>query len=160
MQTGTYMPVSKTTQGRASTRSNAPVRVAFRYANSVGTLKSMKLSRLNGWPAGANLSAPRTFPPHHCLVREPLSTPAFLRFQLGQTRDLSQVGNCYSLEILQPRCNKQRLDMTKTELQVALAAATETNKRTAGVFLDTLSTSPTKRSKRRANSSCPVLASW
>src|ERR1700738_4347016 len=32
-----------------------------------------------------------------------------------------------------------RIDMTKTELQVALAAATETNKRTAGVFLDTLS---------------------
>jgi DNA-binding protein HU-beta len=30
--------------------------------------------------------------------------------------------------------------MTKTELQVALAAATETNKRTAGVFLETLST--------------------
>jgi nucleoid DNA-binding protein len=29
--------------------------------------------------------------------------------------------------------------MTKTEIQVALAAATETNKRTAGVFLDTLS---------------------
>ena len=29
--------------------------------------------------------------------------------------------------------------MTKSELQVALAAATETNKRTAGVFLDTLS---------------------
>jgi len=28
--------------------------------------------------------------------------------------------------------------MTKTELQVALAAATETNKRTAGVFLNTL----------------------
>jgi DNA-binding protein HU-beta len=28
--------------------------------------------------------------------------------------------------------------MTKTELQVALAAATETNKRTAGIFLDTL----------------------
>jgi DNA-binding protein HU-beta len=37
------------------------------------------------------------------------------------------------------RCHKQRLKMTKTELQVALAAATETNKRTAGVFLDTLS---------------------
>src|ERR1700688_2906945 len=32
-----------------------------------------------------------------------------------------------------------RIDMTKTELQVALAAATETSKRTAGVFLDTLS---------------------
>ena len=29
--------------------------------------------------------------------------------------------------------------MTKTELQVALAAATETNKTTTGVFLDTLS---------------------
>ena len=29
-------------------------------------------------------------------------------------------------------------EMTKTELQNALAAATETNKRTAGVFLDTL----------------------
>ena len=29
--------------------------------------------------------------------------------------------------------------MTKTELQIALAAATQTNKRIAGVFLDTLS---------------------
>src|SRR5260221_9617166 len=29
--------------------------------------------------------------------------------------------------------------MTKTELQIALAAATQTNKRTAAVFLDTLS---------------------
>ena len=28
--------------------------------------------------------------------------------------------------------------MTKTELQVALAVATQTNKKTAGVFLDTL----------------------
>jgi DNA-binding protein HU-beta len=36
------------------------------------------------------------------------------------------------------RSHKQPLRMTKTELQVALAAATETNKRTAGVFLDTL----------------------
>jgi DNA-binding protein HU-beta len=44
-----------------------------------------------------------------------------------------------SLEMVQFRCHKQRLDMTKTELQVALAAATQTNKRTAGVFLDTLS---------------------
>ena len=34
----TYMPGSKTTQGRTGTRTNAPVRVAFRYANSVGTL--------------------------------------------------------------------------------------------------------------------------
>ena len=29
--------------------------------------------------------------------------------------------------------------MTKTELQIALAAATQTNKRTAALFLDTLS---------------------
>ena len=36
------------------------------------------------------------------------------------------------------RCHKHRLDMTKTELQVALAVATQTNKKTAGVFLDTL----------------------
>jgi hypothetical protein len=34
----TYMPGSKTTQGRTGTRAFAPVRVAFRYANSVGTL--------------------------------------------------------------------------------------------------------------------------
>ena len=34
------MPGSQTTQGRPGTRSNAPVRVAFRYCNSVGTLKS------------------------------------------------------------------------------------------------------------------------
>jgi hypothetical protein len=33
------------------------------------------------------------------------------------------------------RCHKQPLKMTKTELQVALAAATETTKRTDGVFL-------------------------
>jgi DNA-binding protein HU-beta len=43
------------------------------------------------------------------------------------------------LEKLRFRCHKQRLDMTKTELQVALAEATQTNKRIAGVFLDTLS---------------------
>ena len=34
----TYMPGSKTTQGRTGTRFIAPIRVAFRYANSVGTL--------------------------------------------------------------------------------------------------------------------------
>ena len=39
--------------------------------------------------------------------------------------------------------------MTKTELQVALAAATETNKRTAGVFLDTLSNLAYKAQKER-----------
>src|SRR5246127_729369 len=46
------------------------------------------------------------------------------------------------------RCHKQRLDMTKTELQVALATATETNKRTAGVFLETLSALAFKEIKK------------
>jgi DNA-binding protein HU-beta len=56
--------------------------------------------------------------------------------------------NCDSLEKLRFRCHKQRLDMTKTELQVALAVATETNKRTAGVFLDTLSNLAYKEIKK------------
>ena len=38
--------------------------------------------------------------------------------------------------------------MTKPELQVALAAATETSKRTAGVFLDTLSNLAYKEIKK------------
>jgi DNA-binding protein HU-beta len=38
--------------------------------------------------------------------------------------------------------------MTKTELQVAIAAATETNKRTAGIFLDALSTLAYKAVKK------------
>src|SRR5216684_2822225 len=53
-----------------------------------------------------------------------------------------------SLEMVQFRCHKQRLDMTKTELQVALASATETNKRTAGVFLETLSALAYKEIKK------------
>jgi DNA-binding protein HU-beta len=52
------------------------------------------------------------------------------------------------LEIVRFRCDKPRLEMTKTELQNALAAATETNKRTAGVFLDTLSTLAYKAIKK------------
>ena len=38
--------------------------------------------------------------------------------------------------------------MTKTELQVALATATATNKRTAGVFLETLSALAYKEIKK------------
>ena len=45
-----------------------------------------------------------------------------------------------------------KLQMTKTELQSALAEATQTDKRIAGVFLDTLSDIAT------ANLSCPVLS--
>jgi DNA-binding protein HU-beta len=52
------------------------------------------------------------------------------------------------LEIVRFRCHKPRPEMTKTELQIALAAATQTNKRTAGVFLDTLSTLAYKAIKK------------
>jgi DNA-binding protein HU-beta len=41
-----------------------------------------------------------------------------------------------------------KLKMTKTELQTALAEATETDKRTAGVFLDTLSALAYKEIRR------------
>jgi hypothetical protein len=50
--------------------------------------------------------------------------------------------------------------MTKTELQSALAEATQTDKKTAGVFLDTLSALAYKEIKGTPNLSCPVLASW
>jgi DNA-binding protein HU-beta len=53
-----------------------------------------------------------------------------------------------SLEKLRFRCHKQGLDMTKTELQVALAEATQTNKRIAGLFLDTLNTLAYKAIKK------------
>jgi hypothetical protein len=49
--------------------------------------------------------------------------------------------------------------MTKTELQGALGEDTQTDKRTAGVFLDTLSALATKRLKKTANLACPVSAS-
>jgi len=38
--------------------------------------------------------------------------------------------------------------MTKTELQAALAEATQTNKKTAGIFLDTLSSIAYKTAKK------------
>src|SRR5271167_4011023 len=53
-----------------------------------------------------------------------------------------------SLEMVPFHCHKQERDMTKTELQVALAAATEANKRTAGVFLETLSALAYKEIKK------------
>ena len=44
-----HMPGSSTTPGRPGARDDAPVRVAFRLRNSVGT-RDMNLSWLNGWP--------------------------------------------------------------------------------------------------------------
>jgi hypothetical protein len=45
-------------------------------------------------------------------------------------------------------CHEELPGMTKSELQVALAAAADTNKRTAGVFLDTLSALAYKEIKK------------
>jgi hypothetical protein len=47
--------------------------------------------------------------------------------------------------------------MTKTELQVALAQATQTNKKTAGTFLDTLSTLAYKEIKKNGEFVLPRL---
>jgi DNA-binding protein HU-beta len=52
------------------------------------------------------------------------------------------------LERVQCRCHKRLLKMTKTEFQVALAQATQTNKKTAGAFLDTLGTLTYKEVKK------------
>ena len=48
--------------------------------------------------------------------------------------------------------------MTKTELQSSLAEATQTDKKTAGVFLDTLSDIAYKEIKKNGDLFCPVLA--
>ena len=52
------------------------------------------------------------------------------------------------LEMVRCRCHKRLLKMTKTELQIALAQATQTNKKTAGAFLDTLGTLAYKEVKK------------
>jgi nucleoid DNA-binding protein len=48
--------------------------------------------------------------------------------------------------------------MTKTELQSALAEATQTDKRTAGVFLDTLSDIAYKEIKKNHGERSDVLS--
>ena len=53
-----------------------------------------------------------------------------------------------TLEKGQVRCHKPRLDMTKSELQSALAAVAQTDKKTAGVFLETLSALAYKEIKK------------
>ena len=57
-------------------------------------------------------------------------------------------GRYDSLESIRRLCHKRLLKMTKTELQLALAEATQTNKKTAGVFLDTLSALAYKTTKK------------
>ena len=63
-----------------------------------------------------------------------------------------KVGRYDVLESVRCRCHKRLLKMTKTELQIALAEATQTNKRTAGVFLERSALSLTKRQERPVNS--------
>ena len=50
--------------------------------------------------------------------------------------------------------------MTKTQLQVALAAATETTKRTAGVFLDTLRNLAYKAIKKNGEFVLPAFGKF
>ena len=51
-----HMPVSKTTPGRLGARVIAPIRVAFRHRNDVGTQDEVLL-RLNGWPMRSPVNA-------------------------------------------------------------------------------------------------------
>jgi len=71
-------------------------------------------------------------------LAEELSVPIQLDRQLGPAS---------LLEIAECRCDKAG-KMTKTELQVALAQATQTDKKTAGAFLDTLGTLAYKETKK------------
>jgi DNA-binding protein HU-beta len=61
--------------------------------------------------------------------------------------DLESLRHASFLEIDRCRCHNTQ-KMTKTELQVALAQATQTNKKTAGAFLDTLGTLAYKEIKK------------
>src|SRR6516225_5983742 len=53
-----------------------------------------------------------------------------------------------SIEIGRYRCHKERPTMTKAELQTVLGVATQTDKKTAGVFLDALSALAYKETKK------------
>jgi DNA-binding protein HU-beta len=52
-------------------------------------------------------------------------------------------------------CHNTRVQMTKTELQNALATATQTNKRTAALFLDSLSSLAYKAIKKEGEFMLP-----
>jgi DNA-binding protein HU-beta len=78
--------------------------------------------------------------------------PVFMTFLDGCSRNHSvpvlSRGRYDVLEMVRCRCHKRLLKMTKTELQIALAQATQTNKKTAGAFLDTLGTLAYKEAKK------------
>jgi nucleoid DNA-binding protein len=78
--------------------------------------------------------------------------PVFMTFLDGCSRNHSvpvlSRGRYDVLEMVRCRCHKRLLKMTKTELELALAEATKTNKKTAGIFLDTLSALAYKTTKK------------
>ena len=66
---------------------------------------------------------------------------------MGEGRE-GGAGRYDVLESVRCRCHKRLLKMTKTELRDALAQATQTNKKIAGLFLDTLGTLAYKEVKK------------
>src|SRR6516225_853170 len=66
----------------------------------------------------------------------------------GYGREGRRRGDTNPLESIRRLCHKRLLKMTKTELELALAEATQTNKKTAVVFLDTLSALAYKTTKK------------
>jgi len=72
--------------------------------------------------------------------------------KVGEGRGGWSRGGTMSLKASDVAVIKRLLKMTKTELQIALAEATQTNKRTAGVFLERSALSLTKRQERPVNS--------
>ena len=66
----------------------------------------------------------------------------------GVKRRFCAVISCYLLEIARLSLHKRPGEMTKTQLQIALATATQTDKKTAGLFLDSLSSLAYKTIKK------------
>src|SRR5208282_5454810 len=75
-----HMPGSSTTPGWAAARNNAPVHVAFRVSDHVGT-RNYLLSRLNGWPmhSPVNASSASSRIPTHDSGPMRLATPSSQR---------------------------------------------------------------------------------
>ena len=83
-----HMPGSSTTPGRPGAHASAPVRVAFRGGDCVGTRNCINLSRLNGWPMCSPVnasSAPSRVPTHDSgpiWIVTPLSRRTFTTYSL------------------------------------------------------------------------------
>jgi DNA-binding protein HU-beta len=85
---------------------------------------------------------------------ETQQTPCFLAPNETKTTDFpGKYGD--SLEKPWLSCHNTTVQMTKTELQNALATATQTNKRTAALFLDSLSSIAYKAIKKEGEFMLP-----